>query len=196
RLQEMAVGGLVADRDEVALGAMVSGVAFKTNKDGLPWAILQVEDTTGKMEVLLMAKLQRRGKPGLRPFDQFRSLALPDALLRITGELKVETVTANDEEDEDKTVIKLFATQLEDLTTFQGQGFTGAVITLPPGECPPQLFRLLAEHKGSLPLFFDYRSKDGLTARVKAGPDLKLKHDPDLAEKLAKVCGCGLSWMY
>jgi DNA polymerase-3 subunit alpha len=70
------------------------------------------------------------------------------------------------------------------------------VITLPPGECPPRLFKLLGEHKGTLPVFLDYRSKEGVTARVKAGPDLKLKHDPDLAEKLAKACGCGLSWMY
>ncbi|HJW09457.1 MAG TPA: DNA polymerase III subunit alpha, partial [Holophagaceae bacterium] len=120
RLTEQAASGLLQDRDEVALGAMVSGVSFKTNKDGLPWAILQVEDTTGKLEVLLMAKLQRRGKGALRPFDEFRSLALPDALLRITGELKVETVTANDEEDEDRMALKLFATKLEDLTTFQG----------------------------------------------------------------------------
>jgi DNA polymerase-3 subunit alpha len=43
---------------------------------------------------------------------------------------------------------------------------------------------------------FEYRSKEGLVARVRAGRDLRLKHDPDLAEKLAKEAGCTLTWTY
>jgi DNA polymerase-3 subunit alpha len=69
-------------------------------------------------------------------------------------------------------------------------------VRLPVGECPPRLAALLAEHKGELPVTFEYRSKDGLVARVRAGRDLRLKHDPGLAERLAKETGCSLSWTY
>jgi DNA polymerase-3 subunit alpha len=55
---------------------------------------------------------------------------------------------------------------------------------------------LLAEHRGNIPVTFEYRSKEGLVARVRAGRDLSLKHDPDLAEKLAKETGCALTWTY
>jgi DNA polymerase-3 subunit alpha len=55
---------------------------------------------------------------------------------------------------------------------------------------------LLATCPGDLPVTFEYRSKEGLVARVKAGRDWRLKHDPDLAEKLAKETGCSLTWTY
>jgi DNA polymerase-3 subunit alpha len=55
---------------------------------------------------------------------------------------------------------------------------------------------MLSDHRGDLPVTFEYRSKEGLMARVKAGANLRLKHDPDLAEKLAKETGCTLSWTY
>ncbi|HJV23500.1 MAG TPA: hypothetical protein VJ570_12430, partial [Holophagaceae bacterium] len=200
-LEDVAAGKL-RDRNEVSLGVMVSTVAFKTNQKGEPWAILQVEDPTGKMEVLLMASKWDpvTKKQGIRPFERFRHLAVPEAMLRITGELRVETITSNgnaETEDEDEqTVVKVFATLMEPLESFQGQGFSGALVRLPVGECPPRLATLLAHHKGDLPVTFEYRSKEGLVARVRAGRDLRLKHDPELAEKLAKEAGCTLSWTY
>ncbi|HJW73921.1 MAG TPA: hypothetical protein VJ486_13940, partial [Geothrix sp.] len=200
-LEDVAAGKL-RDRNEVSLGVMVSTVAFKTNQKGEPWAILQVEDPTGKMEVLLMASKWDpvTKKQGIRPFERFRHLAVPEAMLRITGELRVETITSNgnaETEDEDEqTVVKVFATLMEPLEPFQGQGFSGALVRLPVGECPPRLATLLAHHKGDLPVTFEYRSKEGLVARVRAGRDLRLKHDPELAEKLAKEAGCTLSWTY
>ena len=138
----------------------------------------------------------------MRPFERYRHFAVPEAMLRITGELRVETIQGNGngggegEEEEEQTVVKVFATLLEPLENFQGMGFTGALVRLPLGECPPRMATLLADHKGELPVTFEYRSKEGLTARVKAGHDLRLKHDPDLAEKLAKETGCALTWTY
>ena len=206
KIQEDATSGRLRDRNEVTLGAMVSTVAFKTNQKGEPWAILQVEDPTGKMEVLLMASKwdPLTKKSTLKPFERYRHLAVPEAMLRITGELRVETLqgngngsgTAEGEEDEEQTVVKVFATLLEPLEGFQGLGFTGALVRLPPGECPPRMAALLADHRGELPVTFEYRSKEGLVAQVKAGPDLRLKHDPDLAEKLAREVGCALTWTY
>ena len=93
-------------------------------------------------------------------------------------------------------MVKVFATAMEPLEAFQGLGFTGALVRLPVGECPPRLASLLAERRGELPVTFEYRSKEGLMARVRAGHDLRLRHDPDLAEKLAKETGCALTWTY
>ena len=197
QIAELAVGGQVQDRDEVVVAGMVSNVTFKTNQKGEPWAILQIEDVTSKMEVLLMASLfNSHSKLRSRPFVAYRHLCLPDALLRITGELKIETITSNDEDEEDRTVLKVFATSLEDLESFQGKGFSGAVVRLPPSQCPPNLWPLLNQYKGDLPVQFEYRSTGGLVARVKAGSDIRLRFDADLAEKMAKETGCGLSWTY
>jgi len=93
-------------------------------------------------------------------------------------------------------VLKLFVAAMEPLEDFQGRGFTGAVVKLPAGEYPGNLLPILRLHHGNLPLTFEYRSKDGVIAKVKPSNELKLRFDPDLAEKLAKETGCGLSWIY
>ncbi|HJW34234.1 MAG TPA: hypothetical protein VJ505_12885 [Holophagaceae bacterium] len=54
----------------------------------------------------------------------------------------------------------------------------------------------MCELKGDLPITFDDRSREGLHAKVKAGHEFRIKHDPNLAERLAKECGCALRWTY
>ncbi|MDE3246788.1 MAG: hypothetical protein KGN80_11935, partial [Acidobacteriota bacterium] len=80
--------------------------------------------------------------------------------------------------------------------TFQGKGFSGAVVRLPTGQCPSALWPMLKQYNGDLPVQFEYRSQEGLVARVKAGSEIRLRFDADLAEKLAKETGCALSWTY
>ena len=43
---------------------------------------------------------------------------------------------------------------------------------------------------------FEYRSKTGILARVRAGREIGIRFDPDLAEKVAKDANCGLTWTY
>lgn len=65
----------------------------------------------------------------------YRDLAVTDNLVRITGEIKVETITnfaTGEEAEEDTTVVKMSAIQIERLDGFQGKGLIGAIITLPP----------------------------------------------------------------
>jgi DNA polymerase-3 subunit alpha len=198
--------GRLKEGDEVALGVMVTDAAFKTTKRGEQMAILKVEDPVGKLEVLLMAStFNPATKQRSRPFENFRHLVQNDALLRIKGELKVEKLATNgngsanpdaEAEEEEQEVLKIFAHSLENLEAYQGLGFSGALIKLPEGECPPGLFKALEPFRGNLPVYLDYRSRDGLNARVKAGPELRLRHDPDLADRLAKETGCILTWMF
>ena len=203
-LREAVAAGRIRDRDEVTLGAMVSNVAFKTNAKGDPWAILYLEDITDKVEGLLMAAhFDPATRKRTRTFELYRHLALPDALLRVKGELKVETSggangngNGGEEEEEEQTTIKLFITGLESLEDFQGKGFSGAVVKLPKGRYPDRLLPVLRMYHGSLPLQIEFQGQDGIVARVKAGPELSLRFDPDLAERLVKEAGCGLSWTY
>lgn len=194
--------GRLKEGDEVAIGAMVSDAAFKTTKRGEPMAILKVEDALGKLEVLLMASaFNPVTKQRTRPFEAHRHRVEADALLRIKGELKVERMAGSaaaesEGEEDEQEVLKIFAHSLEPLEGIQGQGFSGALVRLPAGECPPRLFAMLGEFPGSLPVYFDFKSREGLTARVKAGPDLKLRHDPDLADRVHRETGCALSWMF
>jgi DNA polymerase-3 subunit alpha len=201
-LREGVAAGRLQDRDEVCLGAMVTNVAFKTNAKGEPWAILYLEDLTDKLEALLMAAhFDPATRRRTRTFEMFRHLALPDALLRVKGELKVETASSGngnggEEDEEEQTTLKLFVTGLENLEDYQGKGFNGAVVELPRGEYPDRLLPLLRLYPGPLPLQIEFRSPDGLVARVKAGADLGLRFDPELSERVAKEAGCGLRWTY
>jgi DNA polymerase-3 subunit alpha len=202
-LREAAASGRARDRDEVSLGAMVTSVAFKTNAKGEPWAILTLEDLTDKVEALLMAShFNPATRQRTRTYELFRHLALPDALLRVKGELKIETAGngngngGGEDEEEDQTVIKLFVTSLENLEDFQGKGFSGAVVKLPKGQYPERLLPLLRQYPGPLPLFLEFPGPDGTVARVKAGAELNVRFDPDLAERLVRETGCGLSWTY
>jgi DNA polymerase-3 subunit alpha len=202
-LKEGVAAGRYRDRDEVNLGVMVSNVSFKTNAKNEPWAILNLEDLTDKVEALLMAShFDPATRKRTRTFELYRHLALTDALLRVKGELKVETAGGNgngngaEEEEEEQTVIKLFVTALENLEDLQGKGFSGAVVKLPRGEYPERLLPLLRMYHGTLPLQIEFQGQDGIVARVKAGPELNLRFDPDLSERLVKEAGCGLSWTY
>jgi DNA polymerase-3 subunit alpha len=201
-LREAAASGKAKDRDEVTLGTMVTNVAFKTNQKGEAWCILYLEDLTDKVEALLMAgHFNPVTRKRTRPFEMFRHLALPDALLRVTGELKVETTNNNgggpgEEEEEEQTTIKLFVTSLESLEDFQGKGFSGALVRLPKGEFPPRLVPLLRLYHGNLPLQLEYHGPRNTVARIRAGSGLSLRFDPDLADKVAKEAGCSLSWNF
>ncbi|WP_005034036.1 DNA polymerase III subunit alpha [Holophaga foetida] len=201
-LREAVAAGRAKDRDSVTLGLMVSSVQFKTNQKGEPWALLVLEDLTDRIEGLLMAnRFDPATKQRTRSFEMYKEFAMPDALLRVTGELRIETITNNgngegESDEEDQTVMKLFVSALEPLENFQGRGFTGAVVKLPVGDYPARLLPILRLHEGRLPVTFEYRSKTGILARVRAGREIGIRFDPDLAEKVAKDANCGLTWTY
>jgi len=200
-IREGVAAGRIKDKQEISIGAMVSNVAFKTNQKGEPWAILVLEDLTDKIEALVYSN---RFDPATRKrspvFELYRDRLMPDALLRVTGELRIETITLNGGSEEDgedeQTVLKLSVISIQGLEDFQGRGFTGALVRLPVGEYPRQLLPMLRLHHGSLPLSFEYRSRDGIVARVKAPAELDLRFDPDLADRIARDAGCALTWTY
>ena len=59
-----------------------------------------------------------------------------------------------------------------------------------------RLLPLLRQFQGHLPLQLEFQGQDGTVARVKAGPELGVRFDPDLAEKVFKEAACGRSWTY
>ena len=180
---------------------MVSNVSFKTNAKGEPWAILNLEDLTDKVEALLMAShFDPATRKRTRTFELYRHLALTDALLRVKGELKVETAGGQRQRrrggrggaDRHQAVRhrpgEPGGPAGQGLQRRRGEPARGRY---PSGCCP-----LLRLYHGPLPLQIEFQGQDGTVARVKAGPELNLRFDPDLSERLAKEAGCGLSWTY
>lgn len=195
--------GKIKDRDEISIGAMINSISFKTNQKGESWAILYLEDLTDKIEALLMAShFNSITRKRTRPFESFKNLIVPDAILRITGEVKIESVAgANNsnvefDNDDEQTIIKLFVTNIEILDDFQGKGLIGAKIKLPVGQYPDNLLNVLRNYKGSLDTQFEFESENGVVATVKASNDLSIRFDPNLSEIVIKETGCKLSWLY
>ena len=203
-LRDSVASGRIKDRDEVSLGLMASNVSFKTNSKGEPWAVIYLEDLTDRIEALLMAShFNPVTRKRTRTFELFRHMAVNDALLRVTGEIKIETVSginynnsSNYDDEEEQTAIKLFITNIENLEDFQGKSLLGATIKLPKGEYPDNLLPILHMYKGLLPVQFEFQTKDNIVAIVKAGPELKIGFDPNLFEKITKETKCKLHWMY
>jgi len=199
QVKESIVSGKLKDRDEVVIAAMVSNVNYKTNKNGEQWAILTLEDLTDKVEALLMASsFDVSVKRKTRPFENYRHLAMPDFLLRVTGELRVETNDSlYDDEDEsgDQIQIKIFVKALESLADYQGRGCTGAVIELPVGKYPVNLLSILTKNSGKLPLTLKYKTENGEIVKIKAGAKFGLSFNPDLAERLKTETDCLLKWI-
>jgi hypothetical protein len=70
------------------------------------------------------------------------------------------------------------------------------VVRLPKGRYLDRLLSLQRLYPGSLPLQLEFQSEEGLVARVRSGPGMGIRFDPDLAERVAGEAGCGLRWTY
>jgi DNA polymerase-3 subunit alpha len=203
KLKELAALDRIKDRMEVSIAAMISDVSLKKNKNGEPWALLALEDLTDKAEALLMASsYDSAAKQKLRPYDSYRHLAMTEQLVRVTGEVRLETVDspANAENAEDSAgeqfQVTIYAKRLEPLESFQGRGFTGAIIELPQGQYPEKLLAILGQNAGGLPLAMEYRTTGGEIVKIRAAAKYRLNYSPDLAERLRAEAGCSLRWLH
>jgi DNA polymerase-3 subunit alpha len=200
KLKELSALDKIKDRAEVSVGVMVADVSLKKNKNGEQFAILTLEDLTDKAEALLMAtSYDQAAKLRTRPFDSFRHLAVPEQLVRVTGELRVETVEAAGESEDgagEQLQITIYAKKLEPLENFQGRGFTGALIELPQGQYPEKLLAILSQNAGTLPLVMEYRTAGGEIVKIRSAAKYRLNYSPDLAERLKAETGCQLRWLH
>jgi len=116
-LKDYISDGLVNDRDEVTLGVMVSSVILKTSQKGNAYAILQLEDMTDRIEAMVFNSANKKKSS---PFELFKHLLVEDAMLRVTGELRIEA--SNDDSEEDSPVtLKLFISNVEMLEEFNSK---------------------------------------------------------------------------
>jgi len=95
-----------------------------------------------------------------------------DHILRVVGELEVERVSrpsGGDQGDEEQDQFKVFIARIEDLETYQGQSFPGAVIKLPTGECPGRPLQAALRPQGLAACLYRFRSHNDLAAWVKTG---------------------------
>jgi DNA polymerase-3 subunit alpha len=199
-IKEQAAAGRLKDKDEIFVAGMVSAVSFKKNKNGEDWAILTIEDLTDKAEALLMASVfEPSTRQRTTPYKIYKDLAMPSNLLRIMGELRVET-NDNSHEAEDESgaevQVKVIVKRLEHLANFQGRGITGALVSLPQDSYPQNLLHLLKQYGGNLPLTLEYKTGAGETVKIKAEAARGLGYNPGLADTLKTETGCTLKWLH
>ncbi|MDR2561986.1 MAG: DNA polymerase III subunit alpha [Holophagales bacterium] len=203
KIKELAALDKIKDKSEVSIAAMISNASNKTNKNGEPWAILELEDLTDKADALLMSSsYDTVARRKTRPYDDYRHLVVPEQLVMVTGELRLEATEspANAENAEeaqgDQFKVTIYAKKLEPLESYQGRGITGAVIELPQGEYPQRLLAILGQNAGSLPIAMEYRTAKGETVKIRVGAKHRINYSPDLEQQLKVEAGCSIRWTH
>jgi len=203
RIKELAALDKIKDKAEVSIAAMISDAEIKKNKNGEPWALLDLEDLTDKAEALLMSSsYDTAARRKTRPYDDYRHLAVPEQLVMVTGELRLEAVENYigaewaEEGQREQFKVTIYAKKLEPLESYQGRGITGAIIELPQGEYPQKLLAILGQNAGSLPIAMEYRTAKGETVKIRVGAKHRINYSPDLEQQLMAEAGCSIRWTH
>ncbi len=156
----------------ITVGGLLSGLTRKVTKQGAPWAIAQLEDLEGALEVLFFPAT----------YTQCGHLLAEDAVVLVRGRL-----------DRREDVPRLIAMELTlpDLS----QGPRGpVVISLPAGRCTPPLVERLREvlgtHPGTTEVHLQLQSP-GSTRVLRLDDRLRVAASPALMGELKELLGPG-----
>ena len=160
---------------EVTLAGLIVGLSENTVKSGnyagRKMARFRLEDLSGGVQVVVFP----------RTFDEVREMLVDDTVVVIKG--KVE------EREEPGLILERIMTVEDALRGFEG----GLVVHVEPEDdhLLPQLKSTLQQHKGARPLYLTVRGSDGHVRRVRAGGDLKVSINAELAEEVDALLGRG-----
>ncbi len=167
--------GELADGQEISIGGILSKVRFTfTKKTSEKMAILILEDLKGTVEVLVFP----------RTFKEVGKHVAEDAIVFIKGILNLREDTpkiiANEvlplDEARKKYVqalsIKLIATGLEKNTL-------------------QQLNEILKKHKGNIPVYLDFTTKEKRQLQLSTGKDISVLPTDELIEEVETLLGQG-----
>lgn len=114
-LGKISESGGFGDGARLTIGGMATKVQKRIDKNGRSWAIFQIEDLTGSMEVLAFAKT----------FDKCGDCITEDAKLLVTGRLSADTrggpPRGGEEEGEEGIRFKIMADSIEVIEDEQAQ---------------------------------------------------------------------------
>lgn len=163
----------LADSAETRLGGIITSLQKKlTKKDNRPWAILEVEDLDGAVEVMVYAEAYEKTQ---------KHLALEKAVL-ICGRV--------DKREDDPRLIAAEIYPLEEAA----QRFTKAVHLHIPNnrfnvEHLEQVRDVVQRHAGALPLLLCMEQPGGEVVYLSTAPEFRVKPDDQLLHELRRLVG-------
>ncbi|MCL1801371.1 MAG: OB-fold nucleic acid binding domain-containing protein, partial [Promicromonosporaceae bacterium] len=163
-------GSEVADNTQVKLAGLISSVNVRVSKNGNPYAIIELEDMTGTIEVSFFADA----------YLKFGHALEADAIISVSGTLQRRDETAS---------IRAKEMSLPDTTVVVD---SPVVVTLPPNRVNEQtlsrLRNILADHKGTAPVHVIVM-ENGKKTTVAANAALKVNKNPELYGDLQAALG-------
>ncbi|RYG53944.1 hypothetical protein EON80_32215, partial [bacterium] len=125
-LGKISESGGFGDGARLTIGGMATKVQKRVDKNGRSWAIFQIEDLTGSMEVLAFAKT----------FEKCGDCITEDAKLLVTGRLSADTrggpPRGGEEEGEEGVRFKIMADSIEIISNKDAEKATAQAADRPP----------------------------------------------------------------
>ncbi|MFH1965357.1 MAG: OB-fold nucleic acid binding domain-containing protein, partial [Acidobacteriota bacterium] len=161
------------DQKEVTIGGMIAKVERKQTKKGGTMAVIQLEDLSGSIEVILWPNI----------YEQNISILASENPVLVKGTLEV-----NDREE-----IKLFASEISDLVSRWKEGIRKAIVRIPLDKVDSPVIdhfdALVRRFPGSSPVEFELYGHTGGSVSVNPREELKINAVPEFVSSVEKLFG-------
>ncbi|MGC9668284.1 DNA polymerase III subunit alpha [Planosporangium sp. 12N6] len=164
------------DRKPVVLAGMISGITRKITKQGATWAIVNLEDLSGSVEVLFFPK----------SYELLRDHLIEDTVVKVSGHVS--------KRDGATSVFGQDMALLDVPNTVAGQEPPITLVTALEKVTPElasELRQMLTAHPGEVPVQLRLRRRDGGTLLLALGPDFKVNNDIAFRSEVKMLLGAG-----
>ncbi|GAA1820329.1 DNA polymerase III subunit alpha [Planosporangium flavigriseum] len=164
------------DRKPVVLAGMISGITRKITKQGATWAIVNLEDLSGSVEVLFFPK----------SYELLRDYLIEDTVVKVTGHVS--------KRDGATSVFGQDMALLDVPNTVAGEEPPVTLVTSLEKVTPElanELRQMLTAHRGDVPVHLRLRKRDGGTLLLALGPDFKVSNDIAFRSEVKMLLGAG-----
>ena len=163
------------DRKPVQLAGMISKVTRKISKNGAQWAIVDLEDMTGSVEVLFFPKA----------YEVLAQYLVEDEVVAVTG-----FVSRRD------GAVSVFGNDLKMLEVARSVGGVDPVVLSAPTEkitadLVDDLKRVLTSHPGDAPVHVRLQRRSGQHVLLALGTDIKVSNTPAFRSEIKVLLGAG-----
>ncbi|NJC73545.1 DNA polymerase III subunit alpha [Planosporangium thailandense] len=164
------------DRKPVVLAGMISGITRKITKQGATWAIVNLEDLSGSIEVLFFPK----------SYELLRDYLVEDTVVKVSGHVS--------KRDGATSVFGQDMALLDVPNTVAGQE-PPITLVAPLERVTPELAQelrqMLSAHPGDVPVHLRLRKRDGGALLLALGPDFKVNNDIAFRSEVKMLLGAG-----
>jgi DNA polymerase-3 subunit alpha len=166
--------GYRAKRKEVTVAGLIIGIRVRTNNDGRKWAVVTLDDKTGRVDILMFAD----------SYETWQHLLVADRVLIVRGGLSF---------DERNNGFSIRAQECFDIDQARAQFARRLVLSISPEQTQnglvQKLQKTLSPHlEGRCNVYIKYQGADA-EAVVKMGDAWKIQPSDELMHRLGDVLG-------